>query len=79
VITVGMTQAEVTPEIGQDEPVTRLAARAVESPPPAGATCSYTSEWAAEQFTIVRYCFRAGLLIAVDRFAVPGRYSAVGP
>jgi hypothetical protein len=69
----------VTPEIGQDEPVTRLAAHEVESPPPPGAICTYNTDWADERFTIVRYCFRGGLLIAVDRFPVPGRYSAVGP
>jgi signal transduction histidine kinase len=80
VFTPGTTEAEAAPEIGQDDPVARLAAKSVETAPPAGAHCLYSTEWNPDQhFTILRYCFRAGLLVTVDHFPVPGTFSAVGP
>lgn len=58
--------------VGPDDPVARLAARSVESPPPAGSSCVYMQDWAQETHTsIVRYCIRDDILIALDRFTVP--------
>jgi len=80
VLRVGMTRAEVSRAFGPDDPVARLAARAVESPPPAGGSCLYGTEWTPDtSISILRYCFRADLLISIDRFRVAGGVSAVGP
>jgi hypothetical protein len=72
--------AEVNRAIGPDDPVARLAARAVESAPPPGGTCVYGTEWTPDTtISILRYCFRADLLISIDRFRVADGVSVVGP
>jgi hypothetical protein len=75
-----MPRAEVDRVIGPDDPVARRAARSVESPPPSGGTCVYGTEWTPDTtISILRYCFRADLLIGIDRFKVAAGVRVVGP
>ncbi|MEU6200887.1 histidine kinase [Streptomyces sp. NPDC047061] len=70
-VTPGMTRDEVTSVIGADDPVARLAAQAVESPPSPAGPCLYSTEWLVEQqVVIVRFCFREDRLIGVDRYEI---------
>jgi signal transduction histidine kinase len=68
---IGMTRAETVALVGAEDPLARLAAKAVETPLPAESTCHYALEWDdAENGVILRYCFRVGRLVAVDRYPV---------
>ncbi|OJF09506.1 signal transduction histidine kinase [Couchioplanes caeruleus] len=70
-IRIGMTQADVTTIVGEDDPLTRLAAKAVETRLPADSTCLYSLDWdGGENEVIVRYCFRVDRLVAMDEFPV---------
>lgn len=70
-VRIGMVQADVMNLVGEEDQLARLAARAVETPWPAGSACRYALEWdGGENDVIVRYCFRADRLVAVDKFLV---------
>lgn len=69
---IGMTQDQVVAFFGEDDVLARIAARTLETPPPAGATCLYIQKWdETVQPSIVRYCFHAGRLTVVDSFPIP--------
>lgn len=77
---IGMTRAEVVAMVNLDDPVAALAARELESPPPAGGDCTYGTEWSPDQSVmILRYCFRADRLITLDRFPADDRARTGGP
>ncbi|MEV6596569.1 histidine kinase [Actinoplanes sp. NPDC051346] len=70
-VRIGMTQADVRTIVGTDDPLARLAAKAVETPQPADSTCLYSLDWDdGENEVIVRHCFRVDRLVAVDEFPV---------
>ncbi|KOG39579.1 sensor histidine kinase [Streptomyces decoyicus] len=71
---VGMTKERVLRAVAPDDDVARAAAAGREPPRPGSATgCLYPYTDRAEggRLEIVRYCFRADTLIAIDRFTVP--------
>ncbi|MFC3385809.1 sensor histidine kinase [Couchioplanes caeruleus subsp. azureus] len=71
-VRIGMTQPDVETIVGTEDPLARLAAKAVETPLPADSTCRYLLDWddSGENEVIVRYCFRVDRLVAVDEFPV---------
>jgi signal transduction histidine kinase len=70
-VRVGMTRAEFVSLNGAEDPLVPLAAKAVETPVPAGATCLYAREWDDDdRDVILRYCFRDDRLAVVDEFPV---------
>ncbi|MEU9501014.1 histidine kinase [Streptomyces sp. NPDC048196] len=72
---VGMTREQVQRVVSGDDDTVRAAAAGREPPRPASASdCMYP--WGSGvakggRLEIVRYCFRADTLIAIDRFTVP--------
>ncbi|MDX2695047.1 sensor histidine kinase [Streptomyces ipomoeae] len=73
-VAFGMTREEVDTIVGLDDPMARLAARSVESPPPPSAdACMYAQEWLSDsQARVDRYCFFQDHLISIDRYEVGG-------
>lgn len=70
-VRLGMTRVELEEHLGTEDPLIRLAAKTVETPVPASATCVYSREWEGEGHDmIVRFCFRDDRLTVVDRFPV---------
>lgn len=69
-VRVGMTRAEVTDLVGDGDPIARLAAKSVESPAPAGASCLYSVSSSDTGETIFRYCFQDDRLDAIDNFTI---------
>jgi hypothetical protein len=71
-VRIGMTTTDAISLIGPDDPVARMAAQTVESPPPLGSACLYTQAWSETAgAAIVRYCFQGDRLALVDRLAIP--------
>ncbi|WP_431045940.1 sensor histidine kinase [Streptomyces sp. P1-3] len=72
---LGMTKEQVEGAVAYDDDVVRAAAAGREPPRPRSATtCIYPyagGEAKGGRLEIVRYCFRADSLIAIDRFKVP--------
>ncbi|MHB6910281.1 sensor histidine kinase [Streptomyces sp. DB-54] len=72
---VGMTREQVKRVVAPDDLGARAAAAGREPPRPASATdCLYPYPRGTPKggrLEIVRYCFRADILIAIDRFTVP--------
>ncbi|MFE9143481.1 sensor histidine kinase [Streptomyces tubercidicus] len=72
---LGMSRERVESVVGSDTAEVRAAAAGHEPPRPDSATeCVYPyplAEPHGGRLELVRYCFRSGTLIAVDRFTVP--------
>ncbi|WP_412749889.1 sensor histidine kinase [Krasilnikovia sp. M28-CT-15] len=68
-VRIGMTQADVMSAIGEDDPVARLAAKGIETRPPAGAACVYAQQWDDVE-RILRYCFQGDRLVVMDEFPI---------
>ncbi|MCK7625193.1 histidine kinase [Streptomyces sp. RS10V-4] len=72
---LGMEREQVERAVGPDNVVVRAAAAGREPPRPRSAThCLYPyagGQGEDGKLDIVRYCFRADTLIAIDRFTVP--------
>ncbi|MEW9517733.1 sensor histidine kinase [Streptomyces tubercidicus] len=72
---LGMTRERVEEVVAADSDEVRAAAAGREPPRPGSATdCLYPrpdAEPGGGRLGIVRYCFRSGTLIAIDRFTVP--------
>lgn len=69
-VRIGMTTEQVLEFIGADDPLARLAARQLESAPPAGSNCLYEQDFSEEQVGVRRYCFRDDRLITIDRIEI---------
>ncbi|MFK0260619.1 sensor histidine kinase [Streptomyces angustmyceticus] len=72
---LGMTRERVEDIVAADSDEVRAAAAGREPPRPGSATdCLYPrpdEEPRGRRLEMVRYCFRSGTLIAIDRFTVP--------
>ncbi|SMD26751.1 sensor histidine kinase [Kibdelosporangium aridum] len=68
-IPIGAPRATVVEFIGQDDPLARTAATAVESARPPGSDCWYSAF--SEDAVIERFCFQQDVLIDKARFGFP--------
>ncbi|MGY4971133.1 sensor histidine kinase [Streptomyces nigrescens] len=72
---LGMSRKQVEGTMGWDSNASRAAAAGREPPRPGSATdCMYPytgEKLKSGRLELVRYCFRSGTLIAIDRFTVP--------